>query len=72
MGIDKSQDCYTGAVLKFDHGTVGSDPTYYKLVLNAAFSQTVTLANFKSGRFTGCYNGFVASPGASGGAGPTE
>jgi hypothetical protein len=72
LAIDKSQDCYTGTVLKFDYGTVGAEPTYYKLVVNTAFSQTVTLANFKSGKTTGCYNGYVASLGAPGGGVPVE
>ncbi len=30
-------DCYTGDVLKFDYGTIGSEPTYYRLVLNKDF-----------------------------------
>lgn len=72
LAIDKSQDCYTGTVLKFDYGTIGSQPTYYKLVVNQPFSQSVTLANFKSGKFTGCYNGYVASLGAPAGTGPVE
>ena len=72
LAIDKSQDCYTSTVLKFDQGTVGSEPTYYKLVVNAPFSQTVTTANFKSGKVTGCYNGYVASLGTPGGSGPVE
>ena len=72
LAIDKSQDCYTGTVLKFDYGTFGSEPTYYKLVVNAPFSQTVVTANFKSGKVTGCYNGYVASLGVPGGSGPVE
>ena len=72
LAIDKSQDCYTNTVLKFDYGTVGSEPTYYKLVVNAPFAQSVVTANFKSGKVTGCYNGYVASLGAPGGTGPVE
>jgi hypothetical protein len=61
--IDKSQECYTGTVLKFDHGTTGDAPTYYQLVLNTEFTTGVTTANFKSGAKTGCYNGTVEGPG---------
>lgn len=72
LAIDKSQDCYTNTVLKFDHGTIGSEPTYYKLITNKAFSQAVVTANFKSGKVTGCYNGYVSSLGAPGGTVPVE
>lgn len=72
LAVDKSQDCFTGTVLKFDVGTTGSEPTYYKLVVNVPFSQMVTTANFKSGKVTGCYNGYVASLGAPGGTRPDE
>jgi hypothetical protein len=60
--IDKSQSCYAGTVLKFDHGTTGSAPTYYQLVVNQDFSAGTTTANFKSGANTGCYNGTVEGP----------
>ena len=59
FAIDKSQECYRGTVLKFDHGTTGSATTYYKLVVNKEFTSGYTLANFKSGNRTGCYNGTV-------------
>lgn len=59
FAIDKSQDCYAGVVLKFDHGTTGSAPTYYKLVVNKEFTSGPTLANFKSGSRTGCFNATV-------------
>jgi hypothetical protein len=59
FAIDKSQECYMGTVLKFDYGTTGSNTTYYKLVVNKEFPSGYTLANFKSGQRTGCYNGTV-------------
>jgi hypothetical protein len=63
MAIDKSQECYTGTVLKFDYGTSGGTPTYYKLVVDQYFTTGATIANFKSGKVTGCYNGSVTGIG---------
>jgi len=59
FAIDKSQECYAGTVLKFDYGTTGGAPTYYKLVVNKDFPEGPSTANFKSGSKTGCYNGTV-------------
>lgn len=59
FAIDKSQECYQGTVLKFDHGTSGSAPMYYQLVVNKEFTTGYATANFKSGNTTGCYNGTV-------------
>jgi hypothetical protein len=56
FAIDKSQECYLGTVLKFDYGTTGSAPTYYQLIVNKDFPTGFSLANFKSGNKTGCYN----------------
>ena len=50
---------YLGAVLKFDHGTSGTAPTYYKLVVNRDLPIGYSTTNFKSGQRTGCYNGTV-------------
>jgi hypothetical protein len=61
--IDKSQDCLTTKVLKFDAGTSGSEPTYYRVVMNQDYVEGTTTANFKSGTKTGCYNASV--PGMS-------
>jgi hypothetical protein len=73
FAIDKSQECYRGTVLKFDHGTSGSEPMYYQLVLNKDFTTGYTTANFKSGNTTGCYNGTVLGIGApSGGDGTSR
>lgn len=71
LAIDKSQECYRGTVLKFDQGTTGSAPTYYKLELNRDFGTGYTMANFKSGSKTGCYNGTVVglAPDAGDGGG---
>jgi hypothetical protein len=59
FAIDKSQECYTGTVLKFDRGTIGGAPTYYKLVVNRDLPMGYSTTNFKSGQRTGCYNGTV-------------
>ncbi|MFL5809510.1 MAG: hypothetical protein ACJ749_08305 [Flavisolibacter sp.] len=63
FAIDKSQECYTGTVLKFDYGTTGGAPTYYKLVVDKDFSEGLSTANFKSGSKTGCYNSIVTGIG---------
>jgi hypothetical protein len=59
FAIDKSQECYLGTVLKFDYGTSGTAPTYYKLVVNRDLPTGYSTTNFKSGQRTGCYNGTV-------------
>jgi hypothetical protein len=59
LAIDKSQECYLGTVLKFDYGTSGGAPTWYKLVVNKDFPTGYSTANFKSGSKTGCYNSDV-------------
>jgi hypothetical protein len=52
--VDKSQDCYTGPVLKFNFGTSGTTPSYYKIILNEEFAQGTGLLVYKSGAQTGC------------------
>lgn len=69
FAIDKSQECYKGTVLKFDYGTTGSAPTYYQLVVNQEFPTGFSLANFKSGNKTGCYNAPVMGIGTPAGDG---
>ncbi|ULQ55750.1 hypothetical protein KJS94_13965 [Flavihumibacter rivuli] len=45
----------TPDILKFDAGTSGSTPSYYKLVVNKKFSvNRFSKAYYKSGRNTGC------------------
>lgn len=51
---DKSQDCYTDPVLKFDTGTTGSTTTYFKVVVTRDFNVVKRDAYFKSGKNTGC------------------
>jgi hypothetical protein len=46
--------CTTADLVKFDHGTSGSTPTYYKLVLAGSWDKANTTAWFKSGANTGC------------------
>jgi hypothetical protein len=52
---DPSQSCQTNAVVKFDYGTSGSAPSYYRLRLNAQFPVSATASGYyKSGANTGC------------------
>lgn len=53
--IDKSQNCITTPVFKFDAGTNGSAKTYYRLVLNTYYpSGNNAFGNFKSGSSLPC------------------
>lgn len=54
LKVDKSQDCYTAEVLKFDVGTNGSKTTYYQVTLNKNFTTEKRDAYYKSGANTGC------------------
>lgn len=55
IGKDKSQSCTGDAtVFKFDAGTNGSTPTYYRLTLNDKFYEAPVSGYFKSGVNTGC------------------
>ncbi len=51
---DKSQDCHTSPLLKFDFGTSGSKTSYYRLVLNVNVPSGKVTGLFKSGTNTGC------------------
>ena len=51
---DKSQDCYTNPIFKFDVGTTGSDISYYRLTIRKNVSHTAVTAVYKSGKNTGC------------------
>jgi hypothetical protein len=55
IGVDNSQDCYSGPVFKFDFGTNGTAPSYFMLKTNKEFypdDQAVLV--YKSGEITGC------------------
>ena len=52
--VDPSQSCMTTPVLKFDFGTTGNTPSYYKLVLNQNLQPGYVPGYFKSGSRTGC------------------
>ncbi len=52
--VDPSQNCMTQPVLKFNFGTVGSTPSYYKLIVNQNFSTGYVPGYYKSGSRTGC------------------
>jgi hypothetical protein len=54
IGVDPSASCISVPVLKFDFGTNGSAPTYYKLVVNRQFSASMVDGYIKSGKKTGC------------------
>jgi hypothetical protein len=51
---DKSQDCYSSPLLKFDFGTDGAKTSYYRLVLNVNVPSAKVTGLFKSGTSTGC------------------
>ena len=55
IAVDPSSTCYSGLVLKFDYGTNGSAPTYYKLVTSGGVVPGPVAAVFKSGSRTGCH-----------------
>jgi len=52
--VDPSQDCLTTPVFKFDYGTTGTAPSYYKLVVNASYQVGTQFGYYKSGQRTGC------------------
>lgn len=52
--VDPSQHCMTTPVLKFDFGTTGSSPSYYKLILNQDYQPGYVPGYYKSGNRTGC------------------
>jgi hypothetical protein len=52
--VDPSQSCMTTPVMKFDFGTVGAAPSYYKLVLNQNYHYVIVPGYYKSGKKTGC------------------
>jgi len=56
LGKDPSNTCTNGvnSLLKFDFGTNGSEPSYYRLILNTQAGVGQTTAYYKSGRKTGC------------------
>jgi hypothetical protein len=59
LAVDPSQSCYTQPVLKFNQGLNDIEPTYYKLIVNKAFSTGYAPAVFKSGKSLPCYIGMV-------------
>ena len=52
--VDPSQNCMTTPVLKFDFGTTGSNPSYYKLILSQDYQPGYVPGYYKSGNRTGC------------------
>jgi hypothetical protein len=47
--------CFNTPVIKFDFGTNGNAPSYYRLIVNRTFGiNNQALAYYKSGRKTGC------------------
>jgi hypothetical protein len=52
--VDKSQKCSDSKFIKFDFGTKGSIPSYYKLVITKNVTRTDTKSIYKSGNNTGC------------------
>jgi hypothetical protein len=64
IAVDKSNPCSIGqTVLKFDYGTTGSQPTYYRLILDQPLETTTgNTVYFKSGTKTGCDVGAADGP----------
>lgn len=56
LGPDPSNNCTSGqtGLFKFNYGTNGSAPTYYRLILNKQVGVGTTTAYYKSGKKTGC------------------
>ena len=52
--VDPSQDCFTEKNVKFDFGTVDSDISYYRLVIDVDVTHTTVTGYYKSGKNTGC------------------
>jgi hypothetical protein len=54
IAVDPSQDCVTTPVFKFNYGTVGTAPSYYKLIVNTPYEVGSQFGYYKSGVRTGC------------------
>jgi hypothetical protein len=55
LAIDPSQSCFTRPGLKFDFGTIGSQKSWYRLVINRNLPVNNNASGFyKSGSRTGC------------------
>jgi hypothetical protein len=53
--VDISQACMTSAVLKFNYGTYGGNPSYYRIYTTVPYEIDMeALAYYKSGSNTGC------------------
>ena len=52
--VNPSQSCMTDPVLKFDFGTNGSNPSYFRVYLNSIRSVGSMEGYYKSGNKTGC------------------
>ncbi len=59
-----TQSCYAGPTLKFDFGTNGTAPSYYRVVVQGEYLQAENLAVFKYGNFciTASVPGFGCPP----------
>jgi hypothetical protein len=53
---DPSQSCLTTPTLKFDFGTIGSEKSYYRLVLSQEYPTGSVLAYYKSGQTCCTFN----------------
>jgi len=53
--VDPSQPCLTTPLLKFNYGTVGGNPSYYRLYTTQPYEiNEMAQAYYKSGSTTGC------------------
>lgn len=51
---DPSQSCMTTPVFKFDSGTSGAAPRYFRVIVNQNYLVLPVTGYYKSGRRTGC------------------
>jgi len=55
IGVDPSTSCIGSTpVFKFDYGTNGNAPSYFRLVINRDFQPAMVNGYYKSGKKTGC------------------
>lgn len=64
--VDLSQNCASTTVFKFDYGTIGSNKSYYKLVLSEDYPVASSFGYYKSGNRTGCCTFNLPGIGCSG------
>ena len=64
--VNPSQGCLTGPVLKFDFGTSGGAKSYFRLIVNQEYGESLALGYYKSGGNTSCCTFSFTGIGCSG------